>query len=1467
MEGKEGRGSGRGWLTVAVLVFGLMVFIVPLVVYLFFMARVVERALHTLKVRLEEYGYELSWQQVDWRLPAQLIVRGVSFSDSVRRFSAQELFLSVGFRRRASFKPWIRMIGAEQVHYEEHSYSRTIAAQVSTLQLRGITREKEEVMVSVVRMGRWQVTLRTSTDTTPSDTLFTLAFLKGLPAVAVQRIDISAGEVIINGDSHRLWLQAREVSTDSGLVAVGALSLVYQDRDTVVVDSLWVTGSSFAINVGVSTPTLETTVRGQVAFGDTVFTLSQKHRWITQGWVKVAVQVRDSVAFPLWPGVRFRLPWGASMGAWVALVHDSLRFALSGKLAPGDTFGGGGVCVKCMFDDQRSFYGSMRVYALSAGRYLSLQNEVSQDFSSAFAPLFVEAQVEAHAQKTLLIQGRLSGSPFWLAIEGTLTSAGDYPFMVEAEGEALPVPLRGLKRVGRLKARVEGASLFRPLHKLIVQVDAQELHSDMYGAGNVSIRAVVGDTMVHTSVVAVASVFDTVWFVGSGSWGRGSWQVDGKAHVRALRLHQMGIAPTELIVDVPNVWLRVLASQGGVSVEVESPQVKLSNKATRSVVEGVYINAFWHEDSASVHFASSVGNAFVDIRGLPVTTEKLWSALWDTTSSVYFISASVNVDSIPVAAMPLLAPVGELHHLQAILRFGGGQDTLALNVEQLRVADGVLVKGLRVSAHQQEKLALLLGVDELIYGALAATASLSLSVDTFRADLLVDVIVNGRDTLLLGAMIAPLRADSKRLEITHVSLRSPSQQWWVESGGCWFRGWLFCVPELYARSSGGQQLTARYLRDTLEVSVRNWSFEGILRGVDTSFHGGIVDFDLRTLLRGADAEIMVDRLTVKELFYGDSLLPVMEVRGRAFLADTQITGTAVLRVGDNSGTVGVTVLHRDENTLVYLSPVRISLPVVNGFLAGALLIKEGLLQVQVDDTLKLYLLRDTTFFEGTAAITGTRLFIPFTGVEYLINAELHGYAAGFDLGGRATDPYGNKALLKGRVDLSGEPRYSLTASALQFVLLNTTLNQNNLLAGQVVGSAVVRLQGSPSLLDIELARVKPAGRSSLELPIYTGAYVYEADFVDFVERNPAPEKQPTQQSSSLSPSQQQKGGFAVTFWCSAEVDENLTVRVLFDPPQGDVLTVRGTGSQQIFIDPEGYTEITGVFHITSGEYKFNFKNLIIRTFRIEGGDIVWSGDPYSAVLNISAYHETRPYVRRVKEAYGVAHIQGKDYASVWIRMNMSGTLSKPEISFSLESPDAVYDPSLASLLNQINSNEQEKNMQVFALLTTGQLVSPLYVSGGEGGGSSGVYHSVSEFVSQQLNMLASEVLGDPLLEVAVRYQSEKQHDIGGEASMAQRQREFQFALSRSFLQERLRVGIESEVTVGGEKTSSRVPTGTMQVEYALTKDRSLRWRVYSQSYREALFEQNRYKTGMGIRIMKSFDSLRELFPQKVRRLL
>lgn len=542
-----------------------------------------------------------------------------------------------------------------------------------------------------------------------------------------------------------------------------------------------------------------------------------------------------------------------------------------------------------------------------------------------------------------------------------------------------------------------------------------------------------------------------------------------------------------------------------------------------------------------------------------------------------------------------------------------------------------------------------------------------------------------------------------------------------------------------------------------------------------------------------------------------------------------------------------------DTAVVQFSPVNISLSLFNKFLGGALVMREG--RLVSEDTLRIVLLPASAYIEGEAKVAGTRLFIPFTGVEYAISAKLSGDGDGFLIDGYAIDPHSNKALLQGEVKVLGVPRYSLTASAMRLALLNTTLSQNNLIAGRVNASAVLRLEGSTSELRIELLRAKPAEKSVLELPIYTGAYVYEVGFVEFVKRDTS--RQGEEYVSSIEQTRE-GGGFAVTFACNAQIDENLTVRVLFDPPGGDVLTVRGVGNQQIYIDAEGYPAITGRFEIKSGEYKFNFKNLFVRTFKIDRGDIVWSGDPYSALLNVSAYHETRPATRSIKEAYGIVGGGGSDYATVWVRMNMTGTLSKPEITFYLESPDVVSDPSLASLLNQINSNEQERNLQAFSLLTTGQFARPLYASWAGGENPSGVYHSVSEFVSQQLNMLASEVLGDPLLQVAVRYQSEKQQDISGEGVASRRQREFQLALSRSFLQERLQIGIESQVVVGGERATSRVPTGTMQVEYALTKDGSVRWRVYSQSYRDAFFEQNRYRTGMGIRFTKSFDRWREL---------
>ncbi len=85
-----------------------------------------------------------------------------------------------------------------------------------------------------------------------------------------------------------------------------------------------------------------------------------------------------------------------------------------------------------------------------------------------------------------------------------------------------------------------------------------------------------------------------------------------------------------------------------------------------------------------------------------------------------------------------------------------------------------------------------------------------------------------------------------------------------------------------------------------------------------------------------------------------------------------------------------------------------------------------------------------------------------------------------------------------------------------------------------------------------------------------------------------------------------------------EIDKEAEFSIIIDKANGDFLRLKGEAQLSGGIDPSGKTTLTGRYEFTEGSYEMNF-NLIKRKFDIKSGSyILWTGEPTSANINITA---------------------------------------------------------------------------------------------------------------------------------------------------------------------------------------------------------------------------------------------------------
>ncbi|MCY7410896.1 MAG: translocation/assembly module TamB, partial [Chitinophagales bacterium] len=147
-----------------------------------------------------------------------------------------------------------------------------------------------------------------------------------------------------------------------------------------------------------------------------------------------------------------------------------------------------------------------------------------------------------------------------------------------------------------------------------------------------------------------------------------------------------------------------------------------------------------------------------------------------------------------------------------------------------------------------------------------------------------------------------------------------------------------------------------------------------------------------------------------------------------------------------------------------------------------------------------------------------------------------------------------------------------------------------------------------------------------------------------------------------------------------------------------------------------------------------------------------------------------------------------------------------------------------------------------------------------------VNNSISEFVTNQVSRLASQIRDD--VDFNVNYQSYETTINTADPTSLVKRNELQVELTKRFLNDRLIVDVGGNFDFGGSggetsQTSSGI-AGDFAVEYKITPDGRVSGKVFSESNYDVIDERNKTKNGVALQYTREFDTLKELFkdPEK-----
>lgn len=463
----------------------------------------------------------------------------------------------------------------------------------------------------------------------------------------------------------------------------------------------------------------------------------------------------------------------------------------------------------------------------------------------------------------------------------------------------------------------------------------------------------------------------------------------------------------------------------------------------------------------------------------------------------------------------------------------------------------------------------------------------------------------------------------------------------------------------------------------------------------------------------------------------------------------------------------------------------------------------------------------------------------------------------FDLtGGVLYDKYNHTAQITGGVSHDYLKKFGFKArlTSKRFLCLDTQKGDNPTFYGQAMGTGDVRFEGTFKLPDIYV-KASVSDSTRVVIPISSEIATQSIKNIRFVNKQKESKENMSPKSKAIL-----KG---LSFDMDLEAKPGAVLEMVFNEQTGDILKVTGRGGVRLSVLRNEPFKMFGDISIDEGSYLFTYL-AINKNFKLRPrGTISWNGDPFKALINIEAtYEDIYASTAVLIQEYLVTASQSiKSEASqntqVTLILKLQGDLFKPNITFDLAFPtlQGALENYVDSKLRVLKQDQNELNKQVFGLIVAGQFL-PAVFSMSE---TAIIYNTVSEFVSNQLsilvNQLISNLIGKGELDSGTNFDIAYNRNPNFVITDFKAGNELQVSLKQSLFNDRLTVMVGGNLDnnfFGGSSESTTFLGNDVVIEYNLSKDKSLKFRVYQKLQPD--FSGRRLRFGAGVSYRKEFES-------------
>jgi len=415
----------------------------------------------------------------------------------------------------------------------------------------------------------------------------------------------------------------------------------------------------------------------------------------------------------------------------------------------------------------------------------------------------------------------------------------------------------------------------------------------------------------------------------------------------------------------------------------------------------------------------------------------------------------------------------------------------------------------------------------------------------------------------------------------------------------------------------------------------------------------------------------------------------------------------------------------------------------------------------------------------------------------------------------------------------------LDINTSNLLVLDTEEEENSLYYGTGFLSGNATIEGPTDKLQIDVVGKTNKG-TYFVIPISDVKTIESSQIVRFVNENN--EQEVEDRKAFIS---EKLKGLSINF--NLEVNKDAVVEMVLDKATGSFLKGSGTGNLQIELDTKDKFNMFGSFIVDNGIYNFKYGGIINKPFTVRsGGSISWSGDPFTADINIEAVYRVSANPRSLLE-----NITASRKIPIDLITRFSGELFNSQRDFDIEIPNSSSTVA-SELAFKLNENDQNrKTVHFMALLATGSFFNEDDISVNA---NSFAYGTGTDLLANAFDNIFNQ--GNNKFKLRPSY------TVGERNKVDNIDIYDQLAIDLAYqVNDRVLINGKVGMPIGSKEQSSVI--GEVNVEFLMNEEGTLRSSFFNrQNEIQYSYDQEGYTQGVGLSYQIDFDTGKELL-QKI----